>query len=200
VRLIDQLHAQTVTFHADADEDALQLLGPASAHDYQRFLTRRFGFVAPLEHMVVGIDGIEHYVDVRRFTKHELLRRDLMSFRMTAAEVDQLPRCPLPVLTAPEEALGWAYVIERSTLGHSNLFHHLASIIPGEVAFSSSYLKCYFGALGEMWRGFGHALEVFSSTPSRSMRVLQGARGAFRTYRTWRHLEKERAVAESRFA
>ena len=189
VRLIDRLLAETEGFHAEADTDHLRLLGPVTAHGYRRFLVRRFAFVGPVERSLIALRGFEAFLDTRRFVKHELLRRDLLSFRLTAAEIDQLPRCALPAFAGPAEGLGWAFVIERATLGHTNLFRHLAAVLPGEVAFSSSYLKCYLGTLGEMWRDFGRALDRVAELEQ--AQVIEGARSAFRTYRTWRHQQDE---------
>jgi heme oxygenase len=84
------------------------------------------------------------------------------------------------------DALGWAFVIERSTLAHPNLFRHLAGAIPGEVAFASSYLKCYFGGVGEMWRSFGEDLEASVGQPSEADRLIDASKTGFRHYRRWR--------------
>jgi heme oxygenase len=189
VRLIDRLMAETESFHAEADAEHVPLLGLVTARGYRRFLVRRYGFVGPIERSLIAIGGVDKLLDTRRFVKHELLRRDLLSFRMNAAAIDQLPQCTVPVFGGLAEGLGWAFVIERSTLGHTNLFRHLAAILPGEVAFSSSYLKCYFGALGEMWRDFGRVLDRVGELEQ--ARVIDSARTAFRTYRTWRHHQDE---------
>jgi heme oxygenase len=186
-RLIDTLHLETEALHAEADEEARALLGPVGPADYWRFLTRCHGFVCPVERSVAGVVAVADYLDPRRFRKHELLRRDLIGLGMTPEQVDRLPQCAVPVFDGPEEVLGWSYVIERSTLGHNNLFRHLAMLMPGEVAFTSSYLKCYFGAAAEMWRAFGLAVDRFADSPERSERLLEAARTAFRTYRSWRH-------------
>ncbi len=193
MRLIERLQIETEAFHADADEDALQLLGAATPADYLRFLTRTLGFVQPLERAIVRTPGIEQVVDLRRFEKHHLLRRDLIGFRMHPDDIDRLPQCTLPVFDSPEEALGWAFVGERSTLAHGNLFRHLASIMPGDVAFTSTYLKCYFGAVGESWKAFADALERTAPTADRAERVIDSARAAFRLHRAWRRHHDDEA-------
>jgi heme oxygenase len=187
MRLIDQPHAETEAWHADTDEDAVRLLGPTSADAYRAFLCRTYGFVAPVERSIAAVSGVGDYIDVRRFHKHELLRRDLVSFQMTSEQVERLPQCTVPVFDSPAEALGWAYLIERHTLAHSRLFHHLASVMPGEVAFTSSYLKCYFGAVGEMWRAFGQSLDRLAENPAQAARAIDAAKTAYRCHRTWRH-------------
>lgn len=183
MRFIDRLHAETSRFHADADEDLFRLYGAVTPRDYARYLKRCYGYTAPVERSVVATDGIHEHLDLRRFNKHELLRCDLEAFRMTRTEIEQLPQCTVPLFDSPEEALGWAYVIERATLGHSNLFRHLATVIPGEVAYSSSYLKCYVGAIGDVWRAYACALDSLLD----KSRAVAAARSAFRTIRAWRH-------------
>jgi heme oxygenase len=185
VALLERLHAETETFHDEADEDAHQLFGRIAVADYWRFLARTYGFVLPVELAILAAPRVGGVLDVRRFHKHHLLRQDLLGLGMRPEEIEQLPRCAVPVLDGPDEALGWAFLIERTTLGHTKLFHHLATVMPGEVAFTSTYLKCYFGAVGEMWRSFGNALDGVSE-PSRANTVVEAAKTAFRVLRAWR--------------
>lgn len=191
MRLVDRLSAETASFHPDADEDIRDLLGNASAADYRRFLVRTYGFTCPVERAIASVPGIERYLDPRRLRKHELLRRDLASFQMTTEQINRIAQCPVPLVETPQEALGWAYPIERAALRHTQLFHHLAAIMPGEVAFTSSYLKCYFGSVGEAWKSFGRALDEFGDRPQHARRVIEAARAAFRYYRSWRLLAGE---------
>jgi heme oxygenase len=196
MRLVDRLSAETASFHPDADEDIRDLLGAtASAADYRRFLVRTYGFTCPVERAIASVPSIERYLDPRRLRKHELLRRDLASFQMTTEQINRIAQCPVPLVDTPQEALGWAYPIERAALRHTQLFHHLAAIMPGEVAFTSSYLKCYFGSVGEAWKSFGRALDEFGDRPQHARRVVEAARAAFRYYRSWRLLADELSPA-----
>jgi heme oxygenase len=189
MHVVHRVSAETAAFQAAIDDEPL--FGSTSAVDYRAYLMRMFGFVYPVERSILSTPKIGHYVDVRRFQKHELLRRDLASLRMSPEPVGGVPLCSVPLFDAPEEALGWAYLIERSALRHGELFRHLASAIPGEVAFASSYLKCYFGVAGEMWRGFADRLEVFERSPREVERLLESAKAAFRCYRTWRFMHEQ---------
>lgn len=184
--LSDRLLAETAAFHADADEDAIEMLGAVSAADYQRFLVRSYGFVAPVERALGATPDIGLYLDIRRFKKQDMLRHDLEALHVPRDLIATLPQCTVPLFDKPEEALGWAYVIERSTLGHHNLFRHLAARMPGEIAFASSFLKCYFGAVGEMWKNFLHALDMVDDRPGETL-VIESAKSAFRAHRNWRH-------------
>ncbi len=191
MRLIERVTAETDAFHAEADEDTLVLFGPVTAADYQRFLVRSYGFVHPLEVAINATPDLSRFADLRRFHKHQLIRRDLEFFRMSADEIDRIPQCRIPLFSTPEEALGWAFVVERGTLAHTSLFRHLATAIPGDVAFASTYLKCYFGAVGENWRWFGESLDAAASSPAKADRLVDAARTAFRIHRSWRRIQDD---------
>ncbi|HUJ60749.1 MAG TPA: biliverdin-producing heme oxygenase [Kofleriaceae bacterium] len=186
MRLIDRLVIETEREHQAADEETLQLLHAVTPSVYRRYLMRTHGFVLPVERALAATRDLERVIDVRRFTKHDLLRRDLQSFRMTDADLEQLPVCDIPKFRSPEQALGWAFVVERSTLSHANMFRHLASVMPGDVAFTSTYLKCYAGTIGEQWETFGDALEAVASSEAHIAHAIDAARTAFRTHRAWR--------------
>ncbi|HUS32600.1 MAG TPA: biliverdin-producing heme oxygenase [Kofleriaceae bacterium] len=188
VRLVDRLNQETSSLHAEVDEELVKQ--PVSARGYQRFLARTYGFVAPLERAITTTPAIEKYVDLRRFNKEELLRRDLLALHYTNHQIDGLPQCSVPLFNTAAEALGWGYFIERSTLAHGSAFRAVASNIPGEVAFASSYLKCYFGAVGEMWRAFGNTLDQIAADTDTDL-VIEAARTAFKFYQRWREPDRE---------
>jgi heme oxygenase len=200
MRLIDRLSAETVPFHTHADEDVRALLGAATAADYRRFLIHSYGFTCPVERAIANVPDIERYIDPRRLRKHELLRRDLAGFQMTADQIGLIPQCPVPMIETPQQALGWLYPIERAALRHTQLFHHLAAAIPRDVAFTASYLKCYFGAIGAAWKTFGRALDAVGERPQHARRVVESAREAFRCQLGWRRLAVPLAAVSSAVA
>jgi heme oxygenase len=157
-------------------------------------LTRTYGFVLPLECAIARTPEIVMHADLRRYQKQQLLRRDLEGYRMRPEDIERLPRCSVPHFDTPEEALGWAYVIERSTLSHGNLFRHLASVMPGDMIYTSSYLKCYFGAVGENWKEFTDTLDAFATRPDRIRRLVDSAKSAFHVHRAWRRMHDERLI------
>ena len=195
MNLIEQVGVETAAFHAATDEDTLP--GAVTPAGYRSYLTRMYGFVLSVELSILNTPRIERHLDIRRFKKRELLRRDLMTLGMTSRQLASIPLCSVPLFGTPEEALGWAYPIERSTLRPGAMFRHFASAIPGEVAFASSYLKCYLGLIGEMWRSFGHALESFEDNQVRTVLVIDSARSAFRSYRSWRVMHDQRRSTDS---
>jgi heme oxygenase len=186
---IDRLGVITQQLHTLTDKDRE---ASWDSSDYRRYLTRMYGFVLPVERSIQSTPHIGSYIDVRRFQKHELLRRDLMAHRMTPQQIEALALCAVPEFDTPEEAFGWASLIERNTLHHAGLFHRLASTNPGDAAFAASYLKCYSGGVGEMWKTFRHAVAAFQGTGERRERLSAATKAALRCYESWRLLHDRR--------
>jgi heme oxygenase len=185
MNLIERLGLSCAEHQRVTDEELFRLLGRVTPGAYKGYLMRTYGFVRPLEQSILHVPGIEHAIDTRRFAKHLLLLQDLQSSGMTYAEIERLSLCAIPVFRAPAVALGWAYPLERSTLLHGNVFRHLASAMLGHVVSSCAYLKCYNGAVGEHWSRFGDALQRSAPTEVHADLVIDSARAAFETYRTW---------------
>jgi heme oxygenase len=115
---------------------------------------------------------------------------------MKSAEISALPQCmSVPLFDDIQDAVGWLFPIERSTLAHPTLFRQLAAAMPGEVAFASSYLKCYFGAVGEMWRSFGDGVQVAIQRPEDEVRIVTAAKTSYRHFRRWRATLDGRALS-----
>jgi heme oxygenase len=184
-RLLDRLTEETRAFQNELDAEAEVMLG-GSVAGYRRFLLQTYGFVVPVERALMASPGLERYFDKRRLRKQQLLEHDLqaMNVRETTGGAS------VPSLANLHDALGWAYVVERNALTHPQLYRRLAGTIPGEIAFASSYLKCYFGGfgsgVGEMWRSFTDDLEAAVWEGAQSDRVVDAAKAAYRTYERWR--------------
>lgn len=186
LRLIDRLHEATRPFHSAVDEDLTSRR--VNGRRYQRYLARTYGFVAPVERSITTTPDIESFVDLRRFNKEELLRHDLLALHYTRKAIDSLPQCSIPLFRTAPEALGWAYFLERSTRSNNATYRVLATEIPGEIAFASSYIKCYFGAVGEMWTAFELALDLVPQ--SEAATVIDSALAAFRAHDRWQRVAR----------
>jgi heme oxygenase len=195
-RLLDRLAEETRALHKEAEADGDALLEEINVVTYRRFLSRWYGFVAPVERSLADVNGLDRVLDSRRLRKRLLLEHDLQSLGMKHAEIQMLPQCmAVPLFDSVRDALGWAFVIERSTLSHPNLFRRLATSMPGEVAFGSSYLKCYFGSVGEMWRSFGDGVEMGGQTQDDADRIVESAKTAYRVFRRWRNTLDGKALS-----
>lgn len=185
--VLGEIDRVTRGFHPEADDELVRLQRTSvSPADYWRFLLRCYGWVAPVERAILEVAGLDKSIDTARFHKRDLLRSDLVCFRMREMEIAGLPQYAVPRFVSVEEALGWAYPIERSTLAHANVYRHLAAHMPGEIAFTSSYLKCYLGTSGQAWRGFATALERIADSPTGAQQLIGGATAAFRALLDWR--------------
>lgn len=182
VRLVDRLNFDTRTFQREIEAEAF--LRMVQAHGYRKFLMTTYGFVAPAERAITTTPDIEGAIDIKRFNKEDLLRRDLLSLGVPALQLTTMPQTAVPLFDRVEDALGWAYVLERRTLAHHELFRRLAVIVPGQVAFAAMYLKCYVGTVGEMWRSFSDALDNVDTETAKD-RVVAAAVKAFETHSTW---------------
>ncbi len=194
--LLDRLTDETRALHKESESDGEALLADPTVAAYRRFLTRCYGFVFPVERSLNDVPGLERVLDRRRRRKHLLLDHDLQTLGMKMSEIDALPQCmSVPILGDIRDAMGWAVVIERSTLSYPNLFRQLASVIPGEVAFGSSYLKCYFGSVGEMWRSFGEGISAGAPEQADADRIVSAAKAGYRHHRRWRNTLDGKALS-----
>jgi heme oxygenase len=188
MRAIQRLDDETRQLHADLEAENMVLLHGTELVDYQRYLTRAFGFVSPVERSLLDTPGLTAFVDPRRLKKTELIEHDLQKTGLKPLEVQSIPQCMwIPWFDNPHTALGWAYVIERNTLSFAHLFRHLANILPGEAAFAASYLKVYTGVTGEMWKSFSDGVDAAGSSQRHLETIIAGAGAAFRNLRRWRN-------------
>jgi heme oxygenase len=196
-RVLDRLDDETRELQVEADADLHAWLdGAISPRDYRRFLTRTYGFLRPLELSLSETTDLDRFFDPRQLRKHHLLAHDLETLGMKVRDIEALPQCmAIPLFETVHEALGWLYVVERSTLGHATLFRHLAGALPGEVAFASRYLKCYVGAAGEMWRSFGARVEASIAEPRHADRIVDAAKASFHNYRRWQTTHDGQVIA-----
>lgn len=187
VRLVDQLNEETRAPQMEVDADVRARLAAGTAQAYRSFLLFQLGFVRPLERAFADAPGLDRFLDPRRLRKHLLLEADLQALGVRSVEIKRVLECMvIPLFDEPYEALGWAYIVERSTLAHPDLYRHLGLLIPGEIAFASSYLKCYFGAVGEMWQNFEDSLEAAARDRHQANQIIEAAKAGFRRHRHWR--------------
>ena len=192
--LLDRLAEETRSLQEEADADTDRLVAAGTVESYRTLLQTTYGFVSPLERSLSDTHGVDKFLDPRRLRKHLLLEHDLEV--LGVKELRSLPQCmSVPWFENIHDALGWAYVIERGTLNHPNIFRRLAMALPGEVAFASSFLKCYFGSVGEMWRSFGEDLAMAAQDVEQENQLLEAARAGYRHYRRWRHTLDGKALS-----
>ena len=187
--MLVRLNEETQPHHAEADADVDRFLfrPNVTAEDYRLYLSRLYGFLVPLEASLAMAPGLDESIDVRLRAKSALVVHDLMALGMSMSEVNDLPQCQsIPAFRGPAAALGWMYVIERPLLASAVIRGHLATFLRAEMAYASSYLACYAGQVGTMWRELGEAMDRVAYTQSVADRIVMSAHEAFRTNHKFR--------------
>lgn len=185
--MIERLNEGTREHHADAESDFdLLFEAETTPRHYLMFLVRVYGFEAPLESMLALTPNLELMIDLKERTKAGYLAQDLMALELKPAQIAELPQClAIPQFRGAAEALGWMYVVERTTLAHSVVRRHLSTRLPREMRTAAHYLSSYTGVVGSRWRTFGATLDDVAQMPEIASRIIAAANEAFRCQRRW---------------
>jgi heme oxygenase len=183
--MLARLSRETKQHHHVADNDRMALLG-ASAQPalYASFLTRIYGFEAPVEAALLLTNGLEHWVDMRDRTHLRLLRADLCSLGVT--DPGSVERCSTVFpFRHPAEALGWMYVVERNVLLHGVIERHLRVRMPDVLKAAGSYLVGQQRSNGLRLRDLGTAMDRIAKDAAGGERIVASAKAAFRMQHAW---------------
>jgi heme oxygenase len=185
--MIERHDRETRIHHAAAESDFDVLFDTETTpRHYLMFLVSVYGFEAPLESMLAMTPNLELVIDLKERTKAGFLAQDLMMLGLRPNQIAELLQClRVPHFHDAAEALGWMYVVERTTLAHSVLRRHLLTRLPRELRTASNYLSCYAGVVGARWRTFGAALDDLARKPAIADRVVAAANDAFCCRRGW---------------
>jgi heme oxygenase len=184
--LLFRLSVATRQWHADVDDPWLELLRPnVAVSDYLGQLVRLYGLVGPFESALRYTPGIDTFVDVRQHSRAGLLAKDLLSLGLSASQVASVPACSaITTYRNPAEAIGWLYVVERSTLLQDGIRRHLLQQLP-QIECACAYLTTYDRRPGEHWQQFGHLLERVGSTEALAEEVIAATTAGFDAARHW---------------
>ena len=184
--LLVRLNMSTRHCHAEVDEPWLELLRESvSRADYLGQLVRTYGFVAPFESACMYTPGLTRVLDVYQLTRAGLIAQDLLALGLSASQIASIPQCgAITTFRDVAEALGWIYVVERSTLLHEGVHRHVVAELP-EVAIASSYLTAYEGRAGERWSMFGRQVDRIGSRPEVADEIISSAHVGFACAKQW---------------
>jgi heme oxygenase len=176
----------TRSAHADVDERWLELLRPTVAvSDYLSQLVRVYGIVAPFESACRYTPGIEAHLDVRQSSRAGLIAKDLLSLGLTPAQVSSIPPCPaITTFHSVQEAFGWLYVVERSTLLQDGIRRHLLRHLP-QVSHAVAYLAAYDGRVADHWYAFGATLDQLGAAEESAEQIIAATHEGFKAARAW---------------
>lgn len=181
-----RLNVATRHWHADVDEPWLDLLRPSvtRAH-YLAQLVRTYGFVAPFESACRYTPNLSRVLDFQQLTRAGLIAQDLLALGLTPSQVASVPQChDIVTFAHVPEALGWLYVIERSTLLHEGIHRHIVANVP-DVAHACTYLSLYEGRVNDHWEAFGRILDRAGAKPEHANQIHASAHAGFDTAKHW---------------
>jgi heme oxygenase len=188
LRVLSRLAEETQVHHlaADSDLDRFVFRGTATVLDYRNYLSRVYGFVEPVELALAQTIDFASVIDLAPRLKGARLHQDLAGLGLTGREIDDLPRCSgVPRIESVAVALGWLYVVERPTLANGVVRGHLDTQLHTEMQHAASYLSCYDGQTGSMWRDLGRAMERAATSTAVADRIVLAAHEAFRCLERW---------------
>jgi heme oxygenase len=185
--MVERLTEETRVHHAEADSEVDALFRQdVTATQYLLYLMRVYGFEAPLDSAIAMTPKLELVLDLRARSRAGFLAQDLMALGVRPAEVTALPLClAIPQFRSVAEAMGWLFVVERTTLAHSLIRRHLMTRLPREMEVASAYLSSYEGVVGKRWQELGAALDHVARHPAVAERIVSSANDAFRCRRNW---------------
>lgn len=192
--IITKLNLATRGWHAEVDDPWLALMRPnVTQADYLAQLVRTYGLVAPFESACRYTPGITDLLDYRQLLRAGLLAQDILALGVSPLAVSRIPTCPaITMFRDIGEALGWLYVIERSTLLQEGVRKHLLRKLPF-VSRACAYLSMYDGHVGDHWIEFGRILDRAAADSTIEASILNAAEDAFAHTKLW--LDRTRTTA-----
>lgn len=183
--MLARLSRETKQYHALADNDRIAMLGAAvDTALYTAFLTRVYGFEAPVEAALLMTSGLDEWIDLRDRGHLRLLRADLQSLGIT--DPSSAPRCSTVFpFRQPAEALGWIYAVDRNMLLHGVIDRHLRGRMPTVLKGAGSYLAGQQRSNGLRFRELGNAMDQIAKDSTVGDRIVAAAKTAFRAQHSW---------------
>ena len=150
---------------------------------YRDLLAALYGFHAPLEAALRGIDWRAGFDLEARLCKSQWLADDLKAMGLTDAEIAGLPRCrDLPALPSRSAGFGALYVVEGATLGGQLIVKQLQQRLAIGPGTGGQFFASYGPQIGPMWRAFVAALDTHDADYAA---VERAARATFRAFGAW---------------
>jgi heme oxygenase (biliverdin-IX-beta and delta-forming) len=183
--MLMRLNNETRPQHPDADYPWLDLMSSSSTRArYVDHLVAVYGFEAPVEAALALTPHLHEVIALRPRARSGFIVEDLLALGITASKLARTPQCReiLPFRDLAE-ALGWLYVIERTTLLHEAVRIHITARLPSVTSWK--YLSAYRGIASERWQQLGEALDSYAITPASGDAMVAAAHMAFDRQRAW---------------
>ena len=181
-----RLNLATRQWHAAVDDGWLDLLRPTlTVVEYLNQLVRTYGLVAPFESACRYTPGLARLLDYGQLNRAGLIAHDLLALNMSASQLANVPICPaITVFNTVAEALGWLYVVERTTLLADGLTRHIHHMLP-QIANATTYLDTFAKRSGEHWLHFGREIDRALADPEVARETEAAACRAFLSAQAW---------------
>jgi len=179
---LTQLELETRAHHERAAAPWLELLlRDVTLERYIGQLVRTYGFEAPLEAALAYTPGLGALLDLRARWRAGLIAQDLLALDVAPSAIANIPQSPsIAPFATTAQALGWLYVVERSSRIHEIVADHLVRWQP-RCAGARTYLCAYRSVREQRWRELG---EVLDEARPRT-ELIAAAHEAFRTAQRW---------------
>lgn len=178
-----RLELETHAYHRDADQPWLALLSvDLTRIQYAAQLARAYRTEAPLEAALAYTPHLTSLTGRPR-ARSRLLAHDL--FALDVSTTRQPPRliAPFPSVAV---ALGWLYVLERSTRLYAMVRRNVCARLPG---VPTSYLDDPQATA--RWQALGPLLDRVARTPRIADQVIHAAHDGFRCLLDWYVADRE---------
>jgi heme oxygenase len=142
-------------------EARVPLLSPGvSRDDYRTYLERMYGVHSAAEEQVHSSRRLREAIALDLVARRRVpsLTADLVALGVPGASIAVLPRCAVPPVATPAEAMGVLYVLEGSTLGAVAIARALRERLPTAFALASAYVSAYGAETARRWREVQDAL------------------------------------------
>ena len=129
--------------------------------------------------------GVTKLLEYRQLLRAGLIAQDILALGLTPNQVSRIPTCPaITMFRDIGEALGWLYVVERSTLLQDGVKRHLLEKLP-QLANACAYLSAYEGHVSDHWLAFGRMLDRAATELDVEESILNAAEEAFAHTKQW---------------
>ena len=184
-RTLIRLDVATKAFHTAADAAWNDVFADKLCEaDYAAQLARVYGFEGPVEAAVAYTPGLRARIDLRGRMRAGLIAQDLLELDLHPAQVARLPAIAIAPFSSVPEALGWMYVVERSTAFHHRVREHVLALMP-HLESATSYLSAYETSVGTRWLELGEAIERIAYDGHGHAQVVVAACEALRCSIDW---------------
>ncbi len=195
--ILTRLQLETRSLQPAADAPWVGLMTfDATRERYIATLIATYGFEAPIEAALAMTPGVSRVLQLRQRARSGFIVQDLLALGYTPSRIARLPQCAhIMPFRDVSEALGWIYVVERATLLHETVKHHLLTYLPSLGAYS--YLSAYEGVAEQRWEDLGNALDLVSLMHDSGDQIIARARSAFAMLHRWVEGDEVKHVAHA---